>query len=337
MPDDSILMPWFLHDELATDIIGPTNASHLPLRVGGGDAYSQNLNRRLLTEALWNTLREADVPSGRALAGAGELEQGQLVWFNETFWFKDVGKSFHERISDGAQLHLKLSTGDSEVLIRGRFNAARVTSDSSLANLSRQYHAFVAAFVRNVTPDEVTIRPVVIADRGKNVAGGMTQLRDDLRVWPQSVDAFKDVDFGARLAKKDLDVLRDVSEETVKLALLDILGEPEAQKDWGGEQCDIWTDRITIDGGRHQAAFALKGPAKFHPMTVADLGKNGDQIARLAHTAADLLVVQHCHTIKAEVVDMLRTYAMKPGNVRRYMVINGYDTLRILKHFAKVA
>lgn len=335
MLDDSILMPWFLHDELATDIIGPTNAAHLPLR-SGEDAYSQNLNRRLLTEALWDTIRGADIPSGRALAVAGELERGQLVWFNETFWFKDVAKAHQERIADGAQLHVKLTANDDQILIKGRFDAARVTSSSSLSNLSRQYHAFVAAFVRDVTPDNVTIRPVVIADRGKNIAGGMSQLRDDLRVWPRSVDAFKDVDFTAELSKKDLGTLRDVPEEAVKHALLDILGEPEAQKDWGGEQCDIWTDRITIDGGRHQAAFALKGPAKFHPMTVSDLGKNGDQIARLAHTAADLLVVQHCHAIKPEVIEMLRTYAMKPGYVRRYMVLDGYDTLRVLKHFGKV-
>lgn len=335
MLDDSILMPWFLHDELATDIIGPTTVAQLPLR-SGGDAYSKNLNRRLLTEKLWDTLREADIPSGRALAVAGELERGQLVWFNETFWFKDVAKSYHEHVADGAQLHLKLTAGEKQVSIRGRFNAARVTSDSSLSNLSRQYHAFVAAFVRDVTPDEVTIRPVVIADRGKNVAGGMSELRNDLRVWPRSIDAFKDVDFATRLTAEDLQILRRVPEEAVKIALLDILGEPEHMKDWGGEQCDIWTDRITIDGGRHQAAFALKGPAKFHPMTVSDLGKNGDQIARLAHTAADLLVVQHCHTIKAEVVEMLRTYAMKPGHVRRYMVLDGYDTLRVLKHFGKV-
>lgn len=335
MLDDSILMPWFLHDELATDIIGPKNAAQLPLR-GGGDAYSKNLNRRLLTEKLWDTLRGADIPSGRALAVAGELERGQLVWFNETFWFKDVAKSYHEHVAAGAQLHLKLRAGEKQVSIRGRFNAARVTSDSSLSNLSRQYHAFVAAFVRDVTPDEVTIRPVVIADRGKNVAGGMSELRNDLRVWPRSIDAFKDVDFATRLTAEDLQILRRVPEEAVKIALLDILGEPEHMKDWGGEQCDIWTDRITIDGGRHQAAFALKGPAKFHPMTVSDLGKNGDQIARLAHTAADLLIVQHCHAIKPEVIEMLRTYAMKPGHVRRYMVLDGYDTLRILKHFGKV-
>lgn len=290
----------------------------------------------LVREALWDTLREEDIPSGRALAVAGELERGQLVWFNETFWFKDVAKSYREGNADRAQLHLKLTAGEKQLSIRGRFNAARVTSDSSLSNLSRQYHAFVAAFVRDVTQNEVTIRPVVIADRGKNVAGGMSELRNDLRVWPRSVDAFKDVDFSARLSKEDLRILRDVPEEAVKVALLDILGEPEHMKDWGGEQCDIWTDRITIDGGRHQAAFALKGPAKFHPMTVSDLGKNGDQIARLAHTAADLLVVQHCHTIKPKVIEMLRTYAMKPGHVRRYMALDGYDTLRILKHFGKV-
>lgn len=43
-----------------------------------------------------------------------------------------------------------------------------------------------------------------------------------------------------------------------------------------------------------RAAFALKSPAKFQPMTIADLGKNGDQVCRLAHTIADLLVVQDC-------------------------------------------
>lgn len=68
-------------------------------------------------------------------------------------------------------------------------------------------------------------------------------------------------------------------------------------------------------------------------MAIADLGKNGDQIDRLANTAADLLVVQHCHEVLAPVVNMLRTYAVQPGYERRYMIIDGYDTLRILRHF----
>lgn len=68
-------------------------------------------------------------------------------------------------------------------------------------------------------------------------------------------------------------------------------------------------------------------------MTIADLGKNGDQIDRLSGTAADLLVVQHCHAIRAPVENMLRVYASDPRNPRRYMLVDGFDTLRILSYF----
>lgn len=135
------------------------------------------------------------------------------------------------------------------------------------------------------------------------------------------------------LTKADLKQLSVVPEQQVKEWLAEILGEPSLPNDWGGEQFDLWTDRITIDGTRLRAAFALKGPAKFHPMTVADLGKNGDQISRLAQTVADLLVVQHCHTITAAVEHTLRAFAVDPANPRRYMTIDGYQTVRILRHF----
>jgi hypothetical protein len=152
-------------------------------------------------------------------------------------------------------------------------------------------------------------------------------------VWPSQIDQFDGVDWSMRLTLRDLQVLRSVPEQQVKEWLADILGEPTLPKDWGGEQFDLWTDRITIDGTQVRAAFALKGPAKFHPMTVADLGVNGDQISRLAQTVADLLVVQHCHTITAAVEHTLQAFAMNPANPRRYMTIDGYQTIRILRHF----
>jgi hypothetical protein len=68
-------------------------------------------------------------------------------------------------------------------------------------------------------------------------------------------------------------------------------------------------------------------------MTIADLGKNGDQIDRLAQTAADLIVVQRCHSITAPVVNMLKAYASDPRNPRRYMIIDGYQSVMILRHF----
>jgi hypothetical protein len=65
-------------------------------------------------------------------------------------------------------------------------------------------------------------------------------------------------------------------------------------------------------------------------MTIAMLGKNGDQIERLARTSAELLVVQHCHEIRPEVFSMLRSVASNFRDIRRYMLIDGYDTYRIL-------
>jgi len=41
-----------------------------------------------------------------------------------------------------------------------------------------------------------------------------------------------------------------------------------------------------VDGRAHTAAFLLKGPAVWRPMTIKLLGKNGDQLNRLADTAA---------------------------------------------------
>jgi hypothetical protein len=44
-------------------------------------------------------------------------------------------------------------------------------------------------------------------------------------------------------------------------------------------------------------------------MDVKALGKNGDQINRLFTEPAELLVIQHCHHIKTEVVGMMDSTA----------------------------
>ena len=90
-----------------------------------------------------------------------------------------------------------------------------------------------------------------------------------------------------------------------------------------------------IDGQRISTAFLLKGPAKFHPMTPADLEKNGDQIGRLFDEPADLLVLQHCHEVKTAVRKQMRAYAQRMNQPRQFCIIDGYDTLRILQAYRK--
>jgi hypothetical protein len=185
-----------------------------------------------------------------------------------------------------------------------------------------------------MTAGEIGLRPIVIARRWARPDSAAFKVWDDTaHVWPSAVDQFGGVNFRLRLAKADLDVLRLIPEKKIKQAFAEIISESEVPNDWGGEQFDLWSTVISVEGQRLRTAIAFKGPARFRPMTIASLGRNGDQIDRLAQTAADLMVVQHCHTITAPVVNMLKAYASNFRNPKRYMLIDGLDTIRILRHF----
>lgn len=127
----------------------------------------------------------------------------------------------------------------------------------------------------------------------------------------------------------DFGVMRSVSEAAFKWAIGEILSDP-TRKDWGGEASDHFTSRLHLSGKRHTAAFLLKGPGRFAPMGLNHLGKNNDQIVRLAKEPADVLVVQHCHEILPAVRETLRAFAVRPHEARRYCLIDGRDSLRIL-------
>ena len=89
------------------------------------------------------------------------------------------------------------------------------------------------------------------------------------------------MNFRTRLAKTDLDVLKAVPEKRIKQDFAEIISESEVPNDWGGEQFDLRSIVIFIEGQRLRTAIAFKGAARFRPMTIASLGKNGDQIDRL--------------------------------------------------------
>lgn len=133
------------------------------------------------------------------------------------------------------------------------------------------------------------------------------------RVWPSSVDQFADVGFGQRLTKLNFNPLKGVPEKDVKKAFADTSVNRSSRKTGGASSSTFRPAEFRSRVGALSAAFAFKGPANFHPMTIATLGKNGDQIDRLAQTAADLIVVQHCHSITAPVVNMLRHTPVIPG------------------------
>lgn len=157
-----------------------------------------------------------------------------------------------------------------------------------------------------------------------------------LQVFIDEIDTFNRIrNVNYRLVKSDLEQLRAIPEQQIKQAFAEIIGEPTITKDWGGERSDLFSDRLLLDGKRIATALMFKGPARFAPLTSASLGKNGDQIDRLFSEPADLLVLQHCHEITPAVRGQMRAYAQQIGRLKLFCLIDGYDTIRLLRGYKK--
>lgn len=336
MPTSLELESWYCHHELILRLLSSTARRMLQASLPATSApFAQRITNIEFDTALASYLRVTTVEALATSWLHGSLEVGQLTWIEQALYFKGVGKALKDAEAGGHGRVSFSGTLDTDATLRisGSLNFQRITSTTALDFLSGKRRVYLLGYAEEVRADEVQIRPIFIGNRlaVPEDASSAAGMRESLQVYPGNVDQFSGVDFGLKLNRADLNALRDVSENDFKLWMADILGEPTVPDDWGGEQFDLWTERITIGGRRHSAAIMLKGPAKFHPMDIADLGKRGDQIDRLAGTAAELLVVQHCHEIKSRVVNMLRAYALASDRPRKYMLIDGYDTLRMLR------
>jgi hypothetical protein len=129
-----------------------------------------------------------------------------------------------------------------------------------------------------------------------------------------------------------MSVMENLSESDVKRSITSLLKEP-AKSDWGGEENDHFSANVSVADKRRTAAFLLKGPSRFQEMALAMCGKNGDQIYRLTKTGADISVVQHSHLIGAAVRETLRSMVMTPGRPRKFCVMDGQATYRLLKAY----
>jgi hypothetical protein len=196
---------------------------------------------------------------------------------------------------------------------------------------------FVCAQVLEIEPSCVRAVPIVITHRILQGPMPIVFLTDQTEIYPDQIDNFSRIR-NLAYSTPSLEILRNISEQQVTTAFAEIIGEPDVQKGWAGERSDLFTANLRFEGQRMSAAFMFKGPAggkKFKPMDLSDLGKRGDQIVRLATEPADILVIQHCHKVTVAVRSMLRAFANQIGHQRKYCVINGYDTLRILRAYGK--
>jgi hypothetical protein len=201
----------------------------------------------------------------------------------------------------------------------------------------------VVGVIREVSETEVRLAPIIMGaptfDHPWNKDVGLDLMWEGFS-WYETYA--EDIEEFARIKglpnppdTEWLPVMEQLPEADVKEKLAEILEVKPASKDWGGETSDM-SATVHLAGDPVRASLLLKGPARFAEMTPSMLGKNADQIQRLAKTPSQLLIVQHCHQIGDAVRDTLRAFAVAPHLPRRYCVIDGQETYKILKTYGKL-
>jgi len=278
-------------------------------------------------------LAEHDVPSIRQAVLSGQCAEGMLVTADLPWQWSDVASErarahAGEPVRSSFWAHLHDDDRD-PVEVSGSFDPRKLTCSTANVELRGRRSQWIFGQVSTAHAHAVELRPIAIATLLLAPPPGQWS-PDWQRVYPRQVDQWSGVDWDGQVGDDDLARLKSVPEQEVKRALAALIGEPVVPADWGGEVNDLYTSRLMVDGRQQSAAFLLKGPARFSPMTIAHLGKNGDQLTRLARSPADVLVLQHCHHIRPEVISYLQDVTSNFRHVRRYLVLDGPDTYRLL-------
>lgn len=232
---------------------------------------------------------------------------------------------------------------DYEQKISIEYRTQHIFADTTRGELSEGTTNSILGEIRNITAEKITIHPLIIGaptyDHPQN-AELIEKLYfngwDQYEVFPEDIKEFEKLsELSISSPDEWIDVMSVLPEAEVKSKIAEILGEL-TKKDWGGEQNDHYSSDLTLGNNRTTAAFLLKGPARFEEMQPKHLGKNADQIYRLAACPANLLIVQHCHDIGEAVRATLRAFAVTPHNPRYYCLMDGKDTYRLLKAYGKI-
>jgi hypothetical protein len=330
------LEPYFLHEEQVQGLLGPERATAAVSSGTTAQIASANPMPYVLATALAEALPYLNVPELQRAVHENKLRVGNAVGVEQTFHFRR-NKRRDEINYKPVEFSAALTT-DTSVTVMGTFNAVRLVSHSAAGSLSGDRPAYILGTVTECKDSQIRIRPAFVGvrtylDDEHQQAYGITSGR---RVYPTEIDQFTSIDFLSTVTPSDVKQVLKVPEEVVKTTVARMLDEHYVHKDWGGERSDLYTSRLRIKGRQVSSAWLFKGPGFPRPMTVKALGAPGDQIDRLFSQSAEVLVLQHCHEITPAVVSMMETYAYDLRNPRRYMIIDGTDTARILRDQGKL-
>lgn len=210
------------------------------------------------------------------------------------------------------------------------FSKDGLVNSTAFTRLSGSIRTFAYGYITEVDARTIRAVPYAIGDLVQRARQIPLSLEQEM-TW-SDIEQFSPANDDWSPTQKELQQLRDVPEKSIKALIAELLGE-HAPKDWSGEESDLFSSNLLVRGNRQTGAFMLKGPARFHPMTVSDCGKNGDQIHRLFNAPADIYVVQHCHMITPAVRSYVEAMALRRAFVKpcHYVFIDWIATAKLLR------
>lgn len=292
-------------------------------------APSKAILANVMGKELVSHLRENQIHHFYRIVAENRLKPGIRFSYQGHFYGKGFGSS-------NRTPSVSLSENINEILpgkkLLIEFSKSGLVTDTAYSRLSGSTNLFAFCTVTEITENYVKAVPYIIGDLIEGTGSAIDlKLSDNIRLHAQNIDQFENINFRWNPTPKKFKELKNISEQKVKELLCKLLSEVEVPKDWGGEESDIFSSNLSIEGKRLTAAFLLKGPSKFHEMTLADCGKNGDQIYRLFNTSADVYILQHCHKVSPAVRKTMEAFALTQYSHNcKYIIIDGYDTARIL-------
>jgi hypothetical protein len=307
----------------------------------GDDHWSKLANDHYLVDFMLTLCKNSKVKTlGEQVIQGARI--GQI--FCSTEKCEGAGdKAYDKDIRIQNRINLSFES-DFEVILD--YSTNHFVADTGKLEQSKECIASIIGQIREIDGNKIIVHPLVIGapsydhlfnqDKGIDSGTLMWEGWDFYEIFPEDIDEFSKVKSLPDLEDGEwIEYMKAISESDVKKKLCEIVQEIPA-KDWGGEMNDLFASNVHQSGRRTSAAFVLKGPAKFSEMTMKHLGKNADQIFRLAQSPARLLIVQHSHSIGEAVRATLRAFSVSPHDPRHFCFIDGKDTYKILKAYDKL-
>jgi hypothetical protein len=130
-------------------------------------------------------------------------------------------------------------------------------------------------------------------------------------------------------------------EDDVQILFEQVLGETFHKNDYGGEENDLYTTNVRLNGRRIPTAFLLKGRGvRSAELRIADCGENGDQLVRLVQAPAELFIVQFVGPVSESVIKDIQGKANErrlTGKPSKFCIIDGTDTTRMFLAYDRKA